>query len=414
MKMSIYLPKKPRLWWPFIRVVPDPRVLVVLKGWLVRIPQMATAILFANSADSGPVFRDWIFAALFYIQLTAVIYSGIVYSPRGYEHIDQLMNYTFIREQIELQSDDMTPEQWQKFDSFVSEISDYISVYAIRILLWTVCPCALFAFFWVYVAVLFVMKPFSKVVVQLSLIFTVLCAVGFILAVILPSHSVASLALGGLLGAPVIYYVQLVWPMIPFAAVNLKVASTAINANMGTHVLAFFSCNLGLLWLLYWLYATFGIMSYLDDQCSAEHAQDKVWLLGNHSKKDADTNEACGQTGIFFLLLLSGYWTSKVIMVSYSGMVRDIVCICGACSLHCLSFAFPSAEYGRSYRRRRRGNLVLRQRGSIGVLFIRCCIFYLPKCKLFFRIHLSWVLDARYYAGASEDHPGPTHSTVEL
>jgi hypothetical protein len=281
--------------------------------------------------QSGPVFRDLVFAVLFYIQLIGMLYAGIVYSPQGYENIDKVMNYTFIREQIELQSDDMTPEDWQQFDTFVSQVSDYISVYPIRIFLWTLLPGALFAFFFAHFIIMFVVPRFSTVLVKLSLLLPVPLLLAFILFWIIASPTIGSLLIAGLLGIVVVYYVRLVWPMIPFAAVNLKVATIGINANMGTHLWAFFSCEVSVIWVLFWLYATFGIMSYLDDQCAATNSTssstDKsggdalgdpiTRLLGTtSSNEDIIYAEDCGQGGIFFLLLLSGYWTSKVLTVS--------------------------------------------------------------------------------------------------
>lgn len=269
----------------------------------------------SKPADDGPIFRDWIFGVLFYIQVLVVIVCGMVYSPRGYEKIDQIMNYTLIREQIESESDDMTPEQWNEFDTFVAEVSEYISSYAIRILLWTILPCALFAFFWVHVTLIFVVRPFAKFVVRSSLVLTVFATLALVLLLVVPSLTPGSLVVGTTLCGAIIYYVHLVWSMIPFAAVNLKVAVIGINANMGSQIWAFFFCKVGLLWILYWLYATFGILSYLDDQCKAKHGSQN----SGHSLSSAKGNGAdddCGQGGIFFLLLLSGYWTTKVLMVS--------------------------------------------------------------------------------------------------
>jgi hypothetical protein len=270
----------------------------------------------------GPVFRDWVFAVLFYVQLIAVIYSGIVYSPQGYEKIDNIMNYTFVREQIEIETaDDMTPEDWEQFDTFVSQISDYISVYAIRILLWTLIPGALFALFLAHAMVIFVVPHFSTFVVKLSLLLPVPLLSVLIIVWIIASPTVGSLIVAFPLGIAVVYYVRFVWPMIPFAAVNLKVATIGINANMGTHLWAFISCILSVIWMLFWLYATFGIMSYLDDKCAASSSKagdglgDRVTRLLSSSKMD-ESGEDCGQGGIFFLLLLSGYWTFQVLMVS--------------------------------------------------------------------------------------------------
>jgi hypothetical protein len=43
--------------------------------------------------------RDWQFSLLFFIQLLLLFYTGIVYSPQGYQNIAQFLNYTLIPSQ---------------------------------------------------------------------------------------------------------------------------------------------------------------------------------------------------------------------------------------------------------------------------------------------------------------------------
>lgn len=256
--------------------------------------------------------RDWVFAVLFYIQLVAVIYSSIVYSPKGYEKMDQFLNYTWILEQIQQESDDMTPEQWQQLNEFVSQTSDYVSVHWIRILLWNLIPGALFGYFIVHSTVLFVLPHFSRQIVQSSLLLTVVLSVVIVIGGLAMAPSVGGVILGSILIGAVIYYVRLVWPMISFAAVNLKVALIGINSNTGTHLWAFFSCKLGPFWILYWLYATIGILFYLDGKCT----NDKSTQGSSPTPSETPIDDDCGQGRIFFLLLISCYWTNQVIMVS--------------------------------------------------------------------------------------------------
>lgn len=294
--------------------------------------------------------RDWQFAVLFYVQLFLVLYAGIVYSPQGYQNIDQFLNYTFIRDYVKKESDDVTPEQWEQLDQFVTQASDYISEYWLRILLWNFVPSALLGYEFVHMAVLFVIPPYAKQVVQGFLVFTVLLSMVIALMGIVSSPSLGALVVGGILVLGVLYYVRLVWPIVPFAAVNLKVASIGINSNTGTHLWAFFSCKLGLLWILYWLYATGGIMFYLDDQCCESKGND---CTNFDPKTSQDIDDDCGQGKIFLLLLICGYWTNQVIMntveVTVAGVMAtwcfDKEAASGCCSPAVASSLYRSATY---------------------------------------------------------------------
>lgn len=285
------------------------------------------------------VFRDWWFGLLFYLQLCSMVFFSCWYSPRGYEKIDLLLNYTFIRERIEAESDDMTPENWEEFDSFVAQIGDYIDVYLIRIVVWSILPSALIGFVWVHMSVL-VLPFISFWIVKASLVLTMALAICLLSMWLALSPTLGSFILGTTICCAVAYYVHLVWPIIPFAAVNLKVAANGINANMGTHLWAFFSCMLGVLWLIFWLWGTVGIMSYMDEHCSNNHHAEmagdslepvngtvalpdaKRWLKSNGMKDEDVPN--CGQGSVFLVLLLSNYWTYMVLMVGWNGQVKYV------------------------------------------------------------------------------------------
>jgi len=98
------------------------------------------------------------------------------------------------------------------------------------------------------------------------------------------------LLMGGLFGALIgififavtAYYVKLVWSRIPFAAINLKTALSAVKSNMGLGVVAYLVMAAAFAWSGFWLAGMAGTLQASDG-------------------------------GITFLLLVSYFWTYKVL-----------------------------------------------------------------------------------------------------
>lgn len=80
-------------------------------------------------------------------------------------------------------------------------------------------------------------------------------------------------------------YAYFVWSRIPFAAANMNTALTAVKANMGLTMVAYFFLLLAFAWSVWWAIAAGGITA------------------------------ALGQGGLFFLFV-SYYWTHQVLQVS--------------------------------------------------------------------------------------------------
>lgn len=84
-------------------------------------------------------------------------------------------------------------------------------------------------------------------------------------------------------------YVKFVWSRVPFAAVNMVTAGTAIKANLGVCVFAIFFTLLELVWMIIWVVALIGVRdSTVDDE-------------GNPAY------------GYIFLLFLSLFFTQQVL-----------------------------------------------------------------------------------------------------
>jgi len=88
-------------------------------------------------------------------------------------------------------------------------------------------------------------------------------------------------------------YVRAVWHRIPFAAINMVTAGTAIKANLGVAIFAIFFTVLQLGWLILWSVACIGVYS---------------------STYVCDDNNVCNANyGLLFLLFVSLFFTQQVL-----------------------------------------------------------------------------------------------------
>jgi len=114
---------------------------------------------------------------------------------------------------------------------------------------------------------------------------------GLIFSVVLMGAVALSLILaGGMFGiifgifmfGITIYYVKIVWQRIPFAAINLKTALSAVKSNMGLGVIAYLIMGAAFAWTGFWLAGMATTLQTSDG-------------------------------GVTFLLLVSYYWTFEVL-----------------------------------------------------------------------------------------------------
>lgn len=125
------------------------------------------------------------------------------------------------------------------------------------------------------------MMKFSKELVKAALFFSIGCSfvmgiIGLMIGnILMEIIGMASFAIG-------ICYARAVWHRIPFAAANLNTALTAVRANLGLSVVAYFFLALTFGWIVWWSIATAGMVN------------------------------AYG-SGITFLFFLSYFWTHQVI-----------------------------------------------------------------------------------------------------
>jgi Plasma-membrane choline transporter len=258
----------------------------------------------ANAGGSEPIYQDVAFAVLFCLHLAVMLYLGIFVAPDGYTTLHE-MNWTRVEDEMRSETDDVTDEDWEKMERVAQEVSDYLRVYPFRIALYLVVPSLLFGFLLAFLVTMAILRPFPKTMVHASLIGSVLCTTIIMLSTAIATNALPMYCIAGVAIAGMLYYVKLAWRMVPFAAVNLKVALQGIGTNWGLYFVAFVFSQLGFLWNLFWLYAVVGISAKQNTKCLAEHPEVNV--------EDCP----CGPPPVVFLMfLLSLYWTTTVLMNS--------------------------------------------------------------------------------------------------
>lgn len=266
-----------------------------------------------NPSDNEiPVFQDVFFAILFWVHLLFMVWLGVEVAPTGYEKID--INWTMIEQKIK-EGDDVTEEDFTKFEDFLGQATDFLEVYPYRIVVYLVVPCLLISFLLALLATATLIKPFPKPIVYASLIGSVLGTILVLGSFALSTGSLLSILLAGLMLMGVGYYVKIAWRMVPFAAVNLKVALEGIGKNLGVYLVAFLLSQLGFVWNIFWVYILIGVSALKDTEC-----------LNDHPEATLDDDTCSPPVLVVAGFLLSLYWTSTVIMntiqVTVSGYVQ--------------------------------------------------------------------------------------------
>lgn len=152
---------------------------------------------------------------------------------------------------------------------------------------------------------------YPETIIKIALIFVVvLSGVWAVMAFI------AGEIFAGVLGAVFflcgVCYARAVWSRIPFAAVNMLTAATAIKANLGVTIFAYFFTALEVGWVVLW----------------------SIALAGVFNQTYTCTGENCNPSpsyGILFLLFLAFYFTQQVLQVRVlsSAVLRmcNVVCL---------------------------------------------------------------------------------------
>jgi hypothetical protein len=264
------------------------------------------------SSMMGPQFRDVPFALFFLLQIGVMLYAGIFVAPKGFD--SACFNITAIEKEISDGNDDITDEDMKQIQDFIAAVTQYVMVYPERILCYLIIPSCIGAFIIAYIVTAAVVKPCSKLIVYSCLLGTVGWTIGTTLLLAVAVDNLAAYVFAaGVIGV-VVYFVAATWKLVPFAAVNLKVALEGISRNCGMYVVACLFAELGFVWVIYWLYTVVGVSIYENDKCEASRSEDHL-----HTSSDQHDDQDCGPPFVVVVaFLLSLYWTSAVIMVCFN------------------------------------------------------------------------------------------------
>ena len=250
-----------------------------------------------------------------------MIYLAIAYGSFGTD-VNPSMNTSDWKQQLEQEMDD--DEAIHQVEAFAKEVEEYVKVYPTRIFWYIVVPSALLASVVSYVGTSLVIPSCPSAIVQCSL----LGSVGWtIAATVLVSLSTGSwfawIVSAGLIGL-VIYYVKIVWNLIPFASVNLRVSLKGVSTNWGIYIIAFIFSGVGFVWAFFWLYVTIGVLGH--EQLATYEEEDLMDAQDDDDDAYYERQGDLPQQGFaIFLLLVSLYWTSTVLLNTIQVTVAGVM-----------------------------------------------------------------------------------------
>ena len=301
--------------------------------------------------NDGPVFRDVGFAVAFYLHLLVMLYLGLAVAPAGYQSIPKsTFNWTVIQDELRQQTDDeysISEQDFQELEMVVDEVTAYLKVYPIRIFLYIVLPSLGFAFVASLITTATVIQPCPRTLVYSALLGSFAGTALVLVCAAVPAQSVFLWLVTVALLAAVAYYIRLAWRMVPFAAVNLKVALQAVGRNWGVYLTALAFVLLGCFWNLYWLYVLFGVSAAEtpydttnNSTCTAvgsikltphdnrrlAHPISDETRGESHADYSDEDDDLCGPNPFVFLaLLLSLYWTWTVLLNTIQTTIAGVV-----------------------------------------------------------------------------------------
>lgn len=217
------------------------------------VPMGGTGVSQPNESSSKTGCRDPIFAILFYINIAAigvvvVLYGGAMTGGEG----------------------------------STGDLSQYIAPFI------TVGILSLLA----SAVGLFLLMTCPEFMIKAGLIFSLVIALLWAVYAFLSLNMIYGI-MGVVFFAFTACYVRYAWSRIPFAAINMVTAGTAIKANLGVSLFAIFFTLLQLVWMAVWAVAFIGV----SDETSS-----------------CDANGVCSPSyGLLFLLFLSLFFTQQVL-----------------------------------------------------------------------------------------------------
>jgi len=279
-----------------------------------------------SSQDDGPRCQDVPFAILFLIQLAVMLAFGVTKGSWAVEGIE-----------------DATVDD----DTVVHDVQTHASRAVFGLLL----PCTVLAFFLAHVGTAVVIPMFPETAIKMclasSLVSTGIVAIVAIIANPVWYMWLSMIFMFGLMA----YYVRRVWCMAPFAAANLTMGIKSIAENWGMYIISIFTMLVSFVWFVFWFYTANGV--FFHDMAADSSSSQGKGHGGSKNSDNYDDAEQGMQWGLFFLLLVSLYWTSTVLLnvvrVTTAGVVGTWCFVPeeagGCCSSAVVSSFFRSITY---------------------------------------------------------------------
>jgi hypothetical protein len=228
-----------------------------------------------------PACRDVLFVLLFLFHLVGMLFLGTTYGLEAMKIHEDHKHSANSTAAFNLNTD-------QDAEAAAVTLKYWNVIYL-------ACLCGAFAVV-VSTCALLVMMTITKRIIQLALVLTICLSfmwgtigIGLSPKSFVPITGIIALALS-------VAYAFVVWDRIPFAASNLHSGLSAVRANIGTVIVAFFFQCLALLWTLYYTFVVIGVYDALEvgDLVLSQNMQIFVYAM----------------------LGISYYWTFHVLMVS--------------------------------------------------------------------------------------------------
>ena len=338
-----------------------------------------------TTSFADAICQDLPWAIMFWAHVLLIIYLGLTVSPKGYGLLQMELDveriHDFLQENA-INDDDFTPDDLEHFTDFLRKLEGWLDIYPPRVLYFSIVLFCVSYTLASGTSLIFRYCTFSWVTTSLLLPW-VLFSIVMVLAII-SDPGLDSIIFCMLAGFLVMYIYRVLWPKLHFASINLEIALYGIGRNLGTYVFAFLWALVTILWIGFWFYTTIGLMNYIDSKFCPNDDLDGFRRLSSMMKKemkDSSTTMAgppeCAYSGpVFFLLLLSLFWTTSFIRVSinlmhYLSILRKSSCFfsnqrCSSFRMRCKFMWLESWQHGVLIKRL--------QRGAVHRLLLLLCI----------------------------------------
>jgi len=158
---------------------------------------------------------------------------------------------------------------------------------------------------------LFVMSCCPKVLIQISLVFSLVFS-GFMVAVSFYYGQILAGIFGIIFFLLSLCYAYYVWRRIPFAAANLTTGLTAVKSNVGVVITAYIITIASFFYVMLWMVAVVGVY-------------DKEQIVTTDDSGNFVYTENNLVMGYFFLLLVALFWAQQVFQNTIHTTIAGVV-----------------------------------------------------------------------------------------